>query len=538
MSLPERPPPSCCWRSPWRSPRTARTARQARRACEVTIGFRTDVEPFSYLVRTDDRPEFKGYLADLCYALFHGSAYTVRSLPVTVTDRFRRIDGGAAPQRVRRSTCSAIRPPCASPACDQEVRGFYSPIVFVSGVTDLVRKSSRHARTVAYLGFASNTTAKKVARKACEIDLLRIRDPGAEPAAGRMRSDDACGEGLLRVERTGAGARAARTGASLAAAAERSAALLFLPDGQPPRTDRMVLPEERRWRRSNSTSTWPISATARSSRASSRPIRSRPGMNARANISSRIRPTTPTSPTRWWSAPKRPELAQFVQRRVYEYFSQLGNPAGPVPDPFPRAADVPGARLSLPAERRDGSGHLRQGDGLRQRPDRSLDRPSAVRGGADKGCGRAPAVAATLPARARHRAARRSRNRCHWPFRWPQRDMEAPGEAAGWPLEAPGRAQYFRRNVELGGKDLSLVVRVEAASGRVISSCGVHGPASCRWRVRASTSDQTSTMRPQSRREDVDPGPGRPAAGGGERAERPRPGCRWRCSARPPCRPR
>ena len=152
-------------------------------SCEVKIGFRTDVEPFSYLVRTDDRPEFKGYLAGLCYALFHGSAYQVKALAVTVTDRFRRIDGGAAPSE----------DPPVDMLCDpttlrfsgvrQEVKGFYSPIVFVSGVTDLVRKSS-DARTVAYIGFARNTTAKNVARKACEIDLLRIRDPGASPQPG------------------------------------------------------------------------------------------------------------------------------------------------------------------------------------------------------------------------------------------------------------------------------------------------------------------------------------------------------------------
>ncbi|MGO7202827.1 hypothetical protein ACCT30_16215, partial [Rhizobium ruizarguesonis] len=53
---------------------------------EVKIGFRSDVEPFSYQVSPDrgmpsaNNPMYHGFLADLCYWIFNGSEYSVREV--------------------------------------------------------------------------------------------------------------------------------------------------------------------------------------------------------------------------------------------------------------------------------------------------------------------------------------------------------------------------------------------------------------------------------------------------------------------------
>lgn len=161
-------------------------------SCDVTIGFRADAEPFSFLVKTDDRKQYQGYLADLCYALFNGSAYQVTSVGVTVRDRFDRIRGAVnpAPGVPVDVLCDPLTLRFSEPT--QELSGFYSPIIFASGVTYLLRKTNA-PRSVAYLGYAEHSTARQVVKKACQVDLFRIRDPNETPSPEECELPDSRG---------------------------------------------------------------------------------------------------------------------------------------------------------------------------------------------------------------------------------------------------------------------------------------------------------------------------------------------------------
>ena len=147
--------------------------------CDITIGFRNDAEPFSYKVETDGRSQYEGYVADLCYALFNDSDYRITSIGVAVADRFHQIRGNAEPRgRQVDMLCDPLT--LRFDRQEQEIRGFFSPIIFASGVSYLVRKTSLPRRD-AYVRFAKESTAEKVARLACEADVLQLRNDGTEP---------------------------------------------------------------------------------------------------------------------------------------------------------------------------------------------------------------------------------------------------------------------------------------------------------------------------------------------------------------------
>ncbi len=154
----------------------------------VVVGFREDAEPFSYQVTIDGQPQFVGYLADLCYGLFQGSAYRVVSVPVRATDRFARLrDPGDPPFDPSKRAYFGVDDPRNQPVdllCDpntlrlertaQIANGIYSPIVFVSGVSYIQNKASSAPSRDVMLGYVANTTAATVAQRACTSNTFRI----------------------------------------------------------------------------------------------------------------------------------------------------------------------------------------------------------------------------------------------------------------------------------------------------------------------------------------------------------------------------
>jgi hypothetical protein len=154
----------------------------------VVAGFRDDAEPFSYRLGSDDDDrQFKGYIAQLCYKIFEGSGYSVVSVAVDATDRFERLrkatgDPAYDPHGAERhQKIDILCDPVTLRFSDPEARadGIYSPIVFASGVSYLLRRT-RTPRSGAYLAYVANTTAAVVAEQACKIDLLGVRRNGGQ----------------------------------------------------------------------------------------------------------------------------------------------------------------------------------------------------------------------------------------------------------------------------------------------------------------------------------------------------------------------
>lgn len=308
-------------------------------SCEVTIGFRTDAEPFSYRVTTDERQQFQGYLADLCYALFNGSSYRLTSTKVTVHDRFGRVRGAPRPMPGPPVDvlCDPLTLRFSKP--DQELRGFYSPIVFASGATYLLRKSSA-PRAVAYLGYARTSTAEKVARKACQLDLLRIREPGEKPRPGECELPTT----LKDVARAAAEPRCGATIPAPTLGARRivnkEPAYVYCPmddhaelikwfcrsaktaDGREPTDDldfHMAYVGDREIIQGK------LSAYVK-----------QPGHQC-PEAAIEADPSNYTyEPYALVISLDRPQLAQFVQRRTYEYFSHPGNARGLFQKHFPQ----------------------------------------------------------------------------------------------------------------------------------------------------------------------------------------------------------
>ncbi|MGO4193893.1 hypothetical protein AB4Z13_00815 [Rhizobium sp. YAF28] len=187
-------------------------------AREVRVGFRDDVEPFSYLV--DDghgKPHHIGYLADLCHEIFSGGEYTIEEVSVTAAERFKLVNGEAVgdkkPVEVLCDTVT-MRFAGSSLSANGDAGGvegrsernwnsIYSPIVFASGVSYLDR-SSRDATTrggdVA-IGYVSATTAADVALKSCQVDLFKALAPTQRKAIyERCRFLDAAAAVKRKIE--------------------------------------------------------------------------------------------------------------------------------------------------------------------------------------------------------------------------------------------------------------------------------------------------------------------------------------------------
>ena len=126
----------------------------------VKIGFRSDVEPFSYLANPDESARgaesgsqsYQGFLADLCHYLFRDSGYTVEEVKVpTAADRFRMlkdndIDLLCDPVTLRYTE-------------ERRSAGVFSPIVFASGVSYL--RTRNRGRGSVYIGYVESTTARR-----------------------------------------------------------------------------------------------------------------------------------------------------------------------------------------------------------------------------------------------------------------------------------------------------------------------------------------------------------------------------------------
>lgn len=188
-------------------------------AKEIRVGFRDDVEPFSYLV--DDahgKPHHIGYLADLCHQIFEGGEYTIEEQSVTSADRFKLVNGETVEGKERiQVLCDTVTmrfsgsPISANSDGGDDADGqakrnrksIYSPIIFTSGVSYLDR-SSREPTTrggdVA-IGYVSGTTAADVALKSCQVDLFKTFPPTQRKAIyERCRFLDAVAGAKRRVQ--------------------------------------------------------------------------------------------------------------------------------------------------------------------------------------------------------------------------------------------------------------------------------------------------------------------------------------------------
>jgi ABC-type amino acid transport substrate-binding protein len=157
----------------------------------VTLGFRTDVQPFSYVAggmlgdgsTSRDKPRagrpYVGYVAELCYQIFGNSGYEVEQISVTAQNRFdlMRRPGEEGTDKVD-VLCDATTLRLDDPS--RTDAGVFSPIIFVSGVSYVTRSVRRFGVDVE-LGFARGTTARGVVEVACEADVLQL---GVRKGAG------------------------------------------------------------------------------------------------------------------------------------------------------------------------------------------------------------------------------------------------------------------------------------------------------------------------------------------------------------------
>lgn len=226
----------------------------------IIVGFRQDAPPFSSKAPVGSLEEYEGYIARLCYSLFMGGDYRVVPVPLTAEDRFLRLRGAqTAPlpsngevlapearlaqvertqeahqraQREFRSAQAAYRPEQATDQLGEAARqltlaeterdwiaretwlaldeakqaaskkylqvdivcdpvtlnfnrtdgrdaGIFSPIVFASGVGFMRRRPDLTGFGPIVLAYVRNTTAAEVAVEICRLDHFRAR-PAAE----------------------------------------------------------------------------------------------------------------------------------------------------------------------------------------------------------------------------------------------------------------------------------------------------------------------------------------------------------------------
>ena len=163
----------------------AQSAEQAQPAREtVRLGFRDDVQPFSYF--DEDEQRYRGYLVDLCLRIFSGQVgsvngetnYDVEIVKVDVANRFNAFKN--VPQDPRIDVlCDPVTiafQPLGTRDENDTGRdgGVFSPIVFASGVSYLARKPS-YGDGNFILSWVNGATAALVADRACRSDLRKVR---------------------------------------------------------------------------------------------------------------------------------------------------------------------------------------------------------------------------------------------------------------------------------------------------------------------------------------------------------------------------
>lgn len=159
----------------------------------IKIGFRSDVEPFSYEVRVDsgarndNRPRYRGYLADLCYWIFEGGDYSVLEIPVDANDRFRKLGNGdidvlCDPVTMRFSDAFNASP---SEGNERIASGTYSPIVFATGISYLQRRNRKPGSSI-YVGYVRGATAEEILGDLCKVDLFGVIPPDQRSEVATM----------------------------------------------------------------------------------------------------------------------------------------------------------------------------------------------------------------------------------------------------------------------------------------------------------------------------------------------------------------
>ncbi|MDQ0563238.1 hypothetical protein QO004_005047 [Rhizobium mesoamericanum] len=145
----------------------------------VSAGFRRDAEPFSYLAGPLDTQRFRGYAADLCYSIFADSPYGLHEVEVTAADRFDSFRTGR--EHVQKPIDILCDPTTLRYwRNDEVIDGYFSPIVFVTGVSYLARRVfDPHAGID--LAYVENTTAEQVAMRACAVDFFGVASSTQNP---------------------------------------------------------------------------------------------------------------------------------------------------------------------------------------------------------------------------------------------------------------------------------------------------------------------------------------------------------------------
>jgi hypothetical protein len=188
-------------------------------ARDVRVGFRDNIEPFSYLV--DDghgKAHHIGYLADLCHEIFSVGEYTIEEVSVTTAERFKLVNGETVGKKKPVEVlCDTVTMRFAGASLSangdsgsdadgwskRDRNSIYSPIVFASGVSYLVRYT-RGAPLYygdAAIGYVSATTAADVAFKSCQVDFFRALAPTQRKAMyERCHFLDAAAAARSRIE--------------------------------------------------------------------------------------------------------------------------------------------------------------------------------------------------------------------------------------------------------------------------------------------------------------------------------------------------
>ncbi|MEH7837054.1 hypothetical protein V7796_15095 [Rhizobium laguerreae] len=150
---------------------------------EVKVGFRADIEPFSYKISVDGgkrdglQPLYRGFLADLCYWIFDGGDYSVREIDVTALDRFDKLTRGdidvlCDPVTMRFS--DKVDPVTMRLRKAERIEsGVFSPILFATGISYLQRRN-RSLGSPVYIGYVEGTTAEDVLGGLCKVDLFGV----------------------------------------------------------------------------------------------------------------------------------------------------------------------------------------------------------------------------------------------------------------------------------------------------------------------------------------------------------------------------
>ena len=138
---------------------------------EVRVGFRADAPPFSWW---SEKPvgEYKGFLADLCYAALRGSDFEVVPVRVQAGMRFEMLRKGGANGGV-----DMLCDPTSIPL------GFLnefilSPIVFATGVGYLRKQQVGRIGGDLRVGYLEGTTAQTAVQIALQTNAIQVVEGG------------------------------------------------------------------------------------------------------------------------------------------------------------------------------------------------------------------------------------------------------------------------------------------------------------------------------------------------------------------------